>query len=130
MKILIKRITKGQKEILGELTFNDFKCKTLELPDLGNKSKVSCIPYGKYNCIKVEATHNIPYKHISILDVVNREGICIHKGNYYTQILGCVLVGDSYADINKDGIIDILNSGTTYDKLMKLLPDKFELEII
>ena len=43
-----------------------FKCKTLELPDLDNKSRVSCIPYGEYDGIKINGSNNILYTHISI----------------------------------------------------------------
>ena len=42
-----------------------------------------------------------------------RSGVCIHKGNYFTQILGCIIVGDSHTDINKDGYKDVTNSGKT-----------------
>ena len=32
-------------------------------------------------------------------------------------------------DINGDNLLDVTNSGNTFNVLMKLLPDKFKLEI-
>jgi hypothetical protein len=40
-----------------------------------------------------------------------------------------VLVGASFADINKDGILDIVNSKPTFAGLMLMFPDGFELTI-
>lgn len=134
MEIEIHRRLDNGVETLGSLNVisNDatiFKCDTLELPYKDNQSKISCIPKGVYFCQKVGATKNIPYEHISVMEVPNRSGICIHTGNLYTQILGCVLVGCGYGDINKDGQKDILNSKLTYTKLMKILPLQFKLII-
>ena len=106
-----------------------FNCDTLELPWKENKKKISCIPKNSYDCIKREATKNIPYLHVLIMNIPNRDGVCIHKGNLYTQIQGCVLVGKGYGDINKDGQLDVLSSGVTFDKMMALLPNKFTLII-
>jgi hypothetical protein len=55
--------------------------------------------------------------------------ILIHSGNFYTDILGCILVGDSYGDINHDGIKDVLNSKKTLAEIAKILPQSFSLEI-
>lgn len=98
------------------------KCDTLELPDKGNKNKISCIPRGVYSWVKVGASTSIPYEHISILNVPSRAGICIHCGNTYKQILGCIIIGDNEIDIDKDGQKDVTNSKNTFDKLMKCLP--------
>ncbi len=135
MKVKVIRNPDNKVETLGKLfIINDqdtilFKCNTLELPDKNNESQVSCIPKGDYNCIKVEPTHNIPYKHISITNVPNRLGVCIHIGNYYTDILGCIIVGVDFADINKDGQLDLTGSKITFDRLMQILPDNFNLII-
>jgi hypothetical protein len=135
MKINVHRIVSDISETLGELELIDvsgkkiFECKTLELPEKNNQQRISCIPKGIYQCVKVAPTANIPYIHISILSVPNRSGVCIHTANYVTQLLGCIAVGSDFRDINNDGKLDVINSTKTFKELMVLLPDGFELEI-
>lgn len=121
-------------ETLGDMHIlnNDatiFKCDTLELPWMNNQRRISCIPTGVYICKKVNATENIPYPHISITNVIGRDGCCIHKANYVGDLRGCIAVGDSEVDINGDGQKDVTNSGKTFDKMYALLPDEFKLTI-
>ena len=132
MELKIKRNEYSAKEVLGDMVVINnslpvFRCKTLELPDLQNQHRISCIPAGKYNVVKMESPKYGTCFHI--LNVPGRDGILIHSGNYYTDILGCVLVGDSYGDINHDGIKDVLNSRVTLAKIAKILPQSFYLEI-
>jgi len=133
MKALLKRFDYSDKQTLGSLTiFNGadilFSCYTLELPDLCNAKRKSCIPRGVY---KVVSRRSAKYKkHYHILDVPNRSYILIHPGNYHTQILGCVLVGKKLADINGDGYKDVTSSRKTLKKILEVAPNGFELEII
>lgn len=135
MELNLIRKSDNGTQTLGSLILKNeqgvivFSCDTLELPWKDNKKKISCIPKNTYDCIKRESTNNIPYLHVLIMNIPNRDGVCIHKGNLYTQIQGCVLVGKGYGDINKDGQLDVLSSGVTFDKMMALLPDKFKLKI-
>lgn len=62
--------------------------------------------------------------------VDGRTYILIHPGNFYTDIEGCILVGSDLSDINADGLIDVINSGDTMDKLLELMPNKFNLTIV
>lgn len=133
MNAILTRQSDNGIQTLGdfELWDNDklkLSLKTLELPDKNNQSKISCIPKGIYKVIKVNPTENIQYKHFWISSVEGRSGIKIHKGNYHTQILGCVLIGLSYSDINNDGQLDVIYSGKALDKLLTLV-DEFELKI-
>ena len=68
--------------------------------------------------------------HLHITDVEGRKWVLFHSGNYHFQIRGCVLVGDSYSDINHDGYKDVTSSKNTMRKLMKIAPKGFQLEII
>ncbi len=134
MKILIERVDYGEKQTIGKLyllnrreeVVEDFW--SLELPNKDNKRRVSCIPEGKYVGKRHESV-----KHgdsIWIQDVPNRSEILIHKGNYYTDILGCILIGSDLYDINKDGILDVTNSRNSMYKLMKpIVFRKGEIEI-
>jgi hypothetical protein len=134
MRAEIKRYY-GQKETLGHLTVFDennqvaFECKTLELPWKDNQRMISCIPEGDYLVKKRMAFESRPYDHFILLNVSRRDSILIHTGNRYDQILGCILVGDKFADINADGVLDVLNSGLTLRSFVALMPDKWKLKI-
>lgn len=104
------------KEILGSFC-------TVERPWLNNKRNVSCIPTGRYVCHKRNATNAIKYQHILLEDVPDRSGIAIHKGNYVRNSEGCILVNNSFSDIDSDNIIDGANSKIAFDKFMSLIPD-------
>lgn len=98
-----------------------FECKTLELPWLNNQRNISCIPEGKYHAQK----HISPKfgKSIWITDVPDRSEILIHVGNYKSDLLGCIAVGEAFKDINEDGNLDVINSRKTIESLHDLLPD-------
>lgn len=66
---------------------------TLELPWHSNQSHISCIPDGEYLCEPEDNKHLGPVWRLK--DVPDRSGILIHKGNKLSEILGCILVGDS-----------------------------------
>ena len=132
--ITIYRNIDNGKETLGNLIVTDnqaeaFSCPTLELPDKGNQHNVSCIPKGKYNAIKVGKSANIPYPHIAIQDVKDREGICIHIANFVRELRGCIAVGGKITDLDGDGIPDLTESRKTFEKLMSIVPDSFTVEI-
>lgn len=132
MKVTIDRLTEGEKQTEGLLTVYNgeekiFNCYTLELPWLDNAKRISCIPKGTYN---VEKRQSTKYKHhFHILDVPNRSYILIHQGNYNWHTKGCILVGKTLTDINADGLRDTTSSVATMNKLNKILPHTFKLEI-
>lgn len=126
MEITIVRNLDNRVQTLGNLYIDEdgvvlFGCKTLELSNKGNQPRISCIPKGIYS-VKKRLSPSLG-KCLHILDVPNRSFILIHSGNFYTQILGCCLVGDSYKDVNGDGHLDILNSKKTLQKILNILPD-------
>lgn len=103
------------------------KCKTLELPWKDNQVNISCIPYGTYN---VKKRHSKKFKlHFHVLRVPRRTYILIHSGNYVSDVEGCILVGDSFTDINNDGLRDVTNSKKTLEKLLNFMPDNFIINI-
>lgn len=113
---------------IGRLRFGNFQCWTLELPLLNNATDVSCIyPAGGYRGYKHFSARNGDV--IAIDNVMDRTNIQIHSGNYTSQILGCILVGDSVKFLDDDWIPDVTNSKRTLSKLLALLPDKFMIEI-
>lgn len=101
---------------VGVIEFGGDRAYTLELPDLNNAKNVSCIPAKKYRA----AYRLSPSKGdvIQLQNVPDRTYIQIHSGNYTSQILGCILVGDSIKDINGDKIPDVTNSKNTLKRLL------------
>lgn len=129
MKVEIVR-TYEPKQTIGEFLIDGVEfCKTLELKWLDNTRSKSCIPEGTYKVVKRLAHEKRKYDHFHVLNVPNRSYILIHTGNYSSQILGCILVGDRHIDMNKDGLLDVANSTITLKKLYDLMPDSFELTI-
>ena len=133
MKIVIERYSESKKQTIGRgFVVNDSNSTllgfdTLELPYLNNKKRKSCIPIGKYKVVK---RYSNKFKlHFHILNVPNRDYILIHKGNFYTDIKGCILVGSDLKWLNNDSEVDLVNSAKTMKKLIKLLPNEFDLEI-
>jgi len=132
MEVIIDRLNYSDKQVEGLLTIYDgeekvFNCWTLELPDLDNQPRISCIPKGEYNVVK---RFSPKYKyHFHILEVPNRSYILIHQANFVSQLRGCIAIGKTLKDINNDGLKDVTSSVMTKNKLLKILPNKFTLTI-
>jgi len=114
-----------------------FNAKTLELDVDGNKEGESCIPEGSYDMIPLldrpesttfnkESQGYFPYL---VDEVPNRTGILFHHGNFYPDILGCVLLGEEFYDIDEDGVKDVTNSRATMKELNKVLKTTVDLDI-
>ena len=131
-KIRIRRtylgkVTIGNAELIDDDGSTIFLFKTIEPPDLNNTRKISCIPEGTYT-----VTSRVSEKyghHLHVNDVPNRDLILMHNGNFTSQTEGCILVGSSHSDINRDGIIDVTNSKATLKKLVELAKTPLILEI-
>lgn len=124
------RLSDDGKQTLGILYVVEdnkiiFTAKTLELPYKNNNNKISCIPEGEYKVTKRKTKHSrFKYEHLLINDVPNRDYILIHGANYYTDLLGCIALGDQFKDINGDNLDDVLNSLNTLRKLLTYIPDE------
>jgi Family of unknown function (DUF5675) len=133
LKGILTRNLYQDKQTLGTLEMFDdkskklFECFTLELADLNNQPQHSCIPKGTYDVvIRTSPKFGL---HFHVTNVKNRDLILIHFGNYFTDILGCILVGDGLKLINSDHYKDVTNSKVTLQKLLKIAPEGFELTI-
>lgn len=132
-RAVLTRLEDNGKQTLGELNIYDgllkvFSCKVLECSWKNNQRNISCIPSGRY---KVKRRYSPRYKaHFHVLDVPDRDFILIHVGNFRKNTEGCLLVGRDYADINKDGNLDVTSSRATLEALLNLMPERFELDII
>ena len=133
IKAYLSRLDESVDQTLGYLTLYDglkkvFECVTLELPYEHNIAMVSSIPKGSY---KVSHRYSEKYKnHLIVDDVPNRRYILIHHGNYNTDTRGCILVGNGFAQINSDSLLDITASRRTVAELLEATNGNgFELTI-
>lgn len=115
IKDLLNDGTRGALRIEGR-----FQCYTLELPWKDNQKDISCIPLGNYVCSKVK---NVYTRHGSLIpvtfeikDVPNRSGVLFHAGNFLTETLGCVLLGEAAAHGPS-----VLSSGLAFAKFLETL---------
>ena len=136
MKAVISR-TYGRTETKGHfIAFDGHEKKlelcTLELPDNGNQRNVSCIPEGVYKVSQIVRPNGDPAYLIN--DVLNRDAILIHKGNYVAgkkvDSEGCILPGLYFSDINDDGFIDVVESTAAMNRMLNIMGKEFELHII
>lgn len=111
----------------GKLYHDDkFLCYTLEPSPFANHP---CISIGTYPIFK-----NYPSSHFGLVPCVRvpeRSGILIHCGNFYTNTLGCILVGMSYS--KKNGHYYITDSKKALDCLTHYLnahPNPFNIKVI
>ena len=114
--------------VIGRGRYKGFNFCVLELPDLGNQKNISCIPPGIYKA-KKRISPGKGYEVIEYINVPNRTYIQAHYGNFTSQLLGCQLYGYGLKYLDNDDIIDVTNSETTIKKLLKILPDEFEIKI-
>ena len=141
-KLLISRFQDDGKQTQGRAILLDDQNKqiltfvTLEPPWLNNAIGKSCIPAGIYS---VKPRKSTKYgNHFIIEGTSPREWVLLHTGNYMASTnpktgtsdsTGCILVGNAFVDLNRDGLLDISASGVTMQKLLKLAPEGFQLEI-
>lgn len=112
--------------IQGEKTV--YTCKSLELPWLDNQTDISCIPEGEYWVQKWESpTFG---KVLRVFDVPGRTDILIHPANYVgsknpktgrSDLKGCIAPGKAFADLDGDGLRDIISSGPALKELLNLV---------
>lgn len=112
----IKRIINSDKETIGDLVatsgYATFTCKTIELPWKQNQHNISCIPVGTYQ-VKYSFSPGLLKSTYEVLNVPNRSGIRIHVANYFSDLKGCIGLGNGVSDINGDGQPDVINSRIT-----------------
>lgn len=129
--VYLYRHETGPEGTFGRLVMDkDELCKTLEDQWLDNTRKQSCIPVGRYLCVK-HGWNNEPVRFREtweITGVPNRTAILFHAGNSTDDTQGCVLVGHLFGMI--DGKRGILGSRAAMNDLRKKLPDSFWLEVI
>ena len=99
---------------------------TLELPWLGNKDFISCIPKGVYRCEPYSSEkHEGTYK---VIDVPNRDDILFHVGNNVDDTKGCICPGMFFGEYKEKPAV--LNSKVAFDVLKDIVgSEDFDLVI-
>lgn len=125
---MIQRIYEGN-QTRGEMiayntSGNIFQSKTIERGWKENKSNISCIPKGEY---MVHWTYSPAFQKMTyeVRDVEGRSGIRFHASNYASLLNGCIALGKDFADLNKDGLLDVTSSVATvteFENLFKQEP--------
>jgi len=131
--LMLYRIADTGKQTLGFLwVFKDHKmvygCRSLELPDKGNKKNISRIPDRLY---KLKKRYTAKFgEHLHVLNVPNRTWILIHAANFYHELKGCIAVGKKWKDIDGDREFDMVDSRQTLAKIMSYINEDATLEIM
>jgi hypothetical protein len=127
-EITLRRLATQGKQITGEIIrAGTVVAKTIELEWKNNARRISCIPVGTYTVVK--RTSNKYGQHFHLINVPGRDMILIHSGNYYSDSLGCIIVGSDHKDIDKDGLVDVVNSKATLSRMFTTFADRFKLVI-
>jgi len=128
MYLELIRISDNGIQTTGDLTLwsNDnvllATFNTLELSYKDNQRQISCIPLGKYVVKK-----NISFRFgrgFRIENVIGRDNILIHKGNFNKDTKGCILIGFGLKDLNGDFQLDVKNSQLAMSCLLELLKNE------
>ncbi len=118
--VILTRHTHLHGRVLGRLSVfmgpvRVFNCATLELPWINNQPRVSCIPEGRYT-MKFEYSNSFKEFLWELKNVPGRSEIKIHRANYPKDLLGCIALGLSHADIDKDGLLDVISSRVAVER--------------
>ena len=120
--LILNRIVSDSFSTQGVFVYkNNPVCYALELPWNGNAVNTSCIPDGKYPCVR-----SFSQRHghvINVNSVPGRSNILIHPGNTTGDTKGCILPGlDVHSDI-------VFFSGKAMGRLLTWLPSEFILNV-
>lgn len=92
------RIEQTETESLGVLKLaGRAMCLTLEPPPRGNAANVSCIPPGRYRCLRKTSPRF--GETFEITGVPGRSHILFHAGNLAADTRGCVLLGSRFGNL-------------------------------
>jgi len=129
-ELILERVYLGTETLGSMYDDSSLVCKTMELPWRNNARSISCIPEGLYYVIQQPPKPGREYPYFRLPNVPGRSGILIHRITYVSGLKGCIGVGSSFKDLNKDGVPDMIESSVTLQKMIDSLPQEFNLRII
>jgi hypothetical protein len=96
--VILKRVAMDRQGTFGVLISGGAPfALTLERPWLDNARDVSCIPEGRYACVKVDSPGF--GETFEVTDVPERTSILFHAGNTVEDSQGCILVGRRFGTL-------------------------------
>lgn len=109
---------------LGAVPF----CLTLERPWADNQQNVSCIPNGRYRCVRLRSP-KFGWT-FEVTNVPNRTHVLFHSGNTIEDTHGCILVGEEFSGTWEKPMLASSQRGFT--EFLKCLEgvESFELQVI
>jgi hypothetical protein len=134
MYLHLTRKTDNGTQTTGQLKLCDnqgnvlLSFDTLELTFQNNERRISCIPTGCY--VVSRKTSFSKGQCFALQNVLGRDNILIHKGNFNSDTKGCILIGHGYKNINFDDDLDILNSRLAMKQLLQVLRTTTTIEIV
>jgi len=139
-KLIIDRVITGSEGTFGVLSVKVAGEKTpftltLERQWLNNQRGISCIPAGKYICLRCNTSPEYGFNDspkfgdtFVVTDVEGRQYILFHKGNLDEDTHGCILIAEQFGSLHEDTAI--LSSRQGFGEFMSLLKDKNEFELV
>lgn len=122
--------TLGTCTIINQFTRKPvFSAMSLERGWQDNKRNISCIPKGEYKVV-LEWSPRFKQNLWEIKGVPNRSECKFHASNYWFQLNGCIALGRSLVDINRDGYNDVTSSRSTMKSFHKALKGLKETTLI
>lgn len=108
----------------GTLVGLGLELATVELAWRDNRSKVSCIPPGRYE-LRPRRFNRGGYEAAEVRDVPGRTHILIHVGNWPQDVLGCICPGLSQGPLRRAGAPAatwaVYSSRVAFGRLMEAL---------
>ena len=133
--IKVVRDWQDENQTLGKCTVYDennkplFSGMSLERGWRNNENRISCVPLGTYTSV-LEWSNRFKTDLWEIKNVPARSECKFHSANYWYQLNGCIALGRSLADINKDGYQDVTSSKSTMKAFHKALEGETKVDLI
>ena len=133
-KVEIYRLNQNKNQTSGICIVSDengsplFTALSLERGWRNNEQNISCVPTGKYKIV-YESSNRFKRHLWELKDVPNRSECKFHSANYWYQLNGCISLGLTFKDINKDGYRDLTDSVNTMKAFHSVLFNFTELEL-
>ncbi len=118
---------------LGVMVLPDgWACRTMELPWRENRTDISCIPDGEYDCVAVSSQKYGRVYHVQ--GVPGRSSILIHSGNlagdvtrgFLTHSHGCILPGKYDGCLGAQRAV-LVSRSTVTEFMQRMHGDPFQL---